>query len=136
MRRFEVADRLGLAGPRRAALTELGTLVMDDGHAEIARIDRVRAVLGRIPGARENVEAVALFDAALHARGEIVTVVRPSADAVAHLFGADIASPPIDPDVAAIARPLAAVAVRRALEAEGRSGQDAAADAEILRAVE
>jgi hypothetical protein len=41
-RRFDAADRLGLTGPRRAALTELGVLLLDDGHADAARIDRVR----------------------------------------------------------------------------------------------
>ena len=130
-RRFDVADRLGLVGSRRAALTELGLLLLDDGHADATRLDRMRALLARMPGARESVEAVALFDAALHARGDVVTVVRPSSGAAGRLFGDDIAPPPIDPDLAATARPLAGIVIRHALDAHpdlrAQADKDAAA---------
>jgi hypothetical protein len=118
-RRFDAADRLGLAGSRRAALTELGLLVLDDGHAEARRIDRVRELLGRMPGAREPLEAVALFplQAPLRARGDVVAMPVSSSGAPPRLFGDDIAAPPVDPELASLARALAEVAVRRALDA-------------------
>ena len=97
-RRFDVADRLGLTGSRRAALTELGFLVLDDGHADVRRIDRIRALFARMPGARDGLEAVALMGpsplAPLRARGEIVTLAAPGPAASASLFGDDIAPPP------------------------------------------
>ena len=117
-RRFDAADRLGLAGARRAALTELGLLLLDDGHTDGARVDRVRALLARMPGVRDNVEAVALFEAKtpLRARGEVVTLVSSSPPAPV-LFGADIAAPPVDPELVGVARVLAGTVVRRALDA-------------------
>lgn len=97
-RRFDVANRLGLTGSRRAALTELGFLVLDDGHADVRRIDCIRALFARMPGARDGLEAVALMGpsplAPLRARGEIVTLAAPGPAASASLFGDDIAPPP------------------------------------------
>jgi hypothetical protein len=118
-RRFDAADRLGLAGGRRTALTDLGLLLLDDGHTDAARVDGLRALLARMPGARDGVEAVALVNlkAPLRARGEVVTFNASSAPASANLFGADIAPPPFDPQLPPIAGALAAVTVRRALEA-------------------
>jgi hypothetical protein len=117
-RRFDAADRLGLTGARRSALTELGVLLVDDGHTEAARVERVRSLLARMPGARENVEAVALVDlkSPLRARGEVLSLPAASGTS-APLFGPDVQPVPADPDVAAAARALASVLVRRALDA-------------------
>jgi hypothetical protein len=116
-RRFEAAERLGLVGSRRATLIELGVLLLDDGHAESARVERIRALLARLGGARESIEAVALFDprGALRARGDVVAL-RPPPAAVAS-FGDDVAAPAIDPELSGAARAFAEVLVHRALEA-------------------
>jgi hypothetical protein len=116
-RRFDAADRLGLTGSRRAALTELGVLLLDDGHTDGARVDRVRTILARMPGVRDSVEAVALFEVKtpLRGRGEVVTLVASSPSAPP-LFGPDIAASPVDPELAGVAGALARTVVRRALD--------------------
>ena len=128
-RKVDAAGRLGLAGPRRALLTELGLLLIDGGQADAARIDRVRAVLSRLPGARADVEAlytVRSGDAkpALKARGAIVTLKSPldgarAAAEAASLFGDgdEVEGAPIDASSAELARELATLAVKRALDA-------------------
>jgi YD repeat-containing protein len=128
-RRFDVADRLWLTGSRRAPLTELGILVLDDGHSDPARIDARRALLGRLPGARENVEAVSLIEltAPLHARGEILAV-RADASRAAP-FGEDVSAPPVSPEVLGLSRALAAVIVKRAFDVRPELRAQAEADA-------
>jgi hypothetical protein len=121
-RRFDAADRLGLTASRRAALTELGILLLDDGHTDGARLDRVRALVARMPGVRENVEAVALVDlkAPLRARGEVVALAlaaAPVGTGTAAPFGSEIAAPLVDSELVGVARALAGVVVRHALEA-------------------
>ncbi|MGO8992517.1 MAG: hypothetical protein ACLQVI_04270 [Polyangiaceae bacterium] len=137
-RRFDVADRLGLTGSRRAALTELGFLVLDDGHADVRRIDRIRALFARMPGARDGLEAVALMGpsplAPLRARGEIVTLAAPGPAASASLFGDDIAPPPVDPELAATARALGRIAVERALDSRPDLRAQAEGDAAAAHA--
>ena len=72
-RRVDVADKLGLVGPRRAALVELGLLVMDAGGSE-ERVAAVRSLLSQLPGAREGAEAVYVGDerAAFKSRAPVV----------------------------------------------------------------
>jgi len=128
-RRFDVADRLWLTGSRRAPLTELGILVLDDGHADPARIDATRALLARLPGARENVEAVSLVEMAptLHARGEILAV---RADAThAAPFGEDVSPPAVPSEIVGLSRALAAVVVKRAFDVRPELREQAEADA-------
>ena len=63
-RRFDAADRLvaWTGSPSRAADRAPGLLLLDDGHADPARASIMprAGCLARMPGARENVEAVAL----------------------------------------------------------------------------
>jgi hypothetical protein len=116
-RRFDAADRIGVLGPRRAALTELGLLFLDDGHTDGAILDRMRALVARMPGASRGLEALALFDVktSLRARGDVVTaVVGPESN------GAPLRLPPpgsaLPPEVFAAVTTLAERAVRRAFE--------------------
>jgi hypothetical protein len=128
-RRFDAADRLWLTGSRRAPLTELGILVLDDGHSDPARIDATRALLARLPGARENVEAVSLLElpAPLRSRGEVLVV---RADAMrAAPFGDDVSAPPLSPDAVGLARALATVVVKRAFDVRPELRTQADADA-------
>jgi len=120
MRRVDAADKLGLTGLRRAALVEQGLLVMDASGAD-ARVTEVRALLDRIPGARDGAEAVFVGDsqALFRARGAVVS----TDDAPAGPLG-EAASPwapegaPADVEARtmAVAKGLAAAAVRRALD--------------------
>jgi hypothetical protein len=125
-RKVDAAGRLGLAGPRRALLTELGLLLIDDGQADAARIDRVRAILSRLPGARADVEALYYGDAkpTLKARGAIVALKSPlegtrAAAQAAAVFGDgdEVEGAAIDAPSAELARELATLAVKRALDA-------------------
>ncbi|HEX8796239.1 MAG TPA: hypothetical protein VF765_35055 [Polyangiaceae bacterium] len=118
-RRVDAADKLGLAGPRRAALIELGLLVMDAGGSD-DRVAAVRSLVTQLPGAREGAEAVYVGDehAAFKSRAPVVC----TADAngalgeAASPWSGEADPPPVDAATMAIARGLAAAAVHRALE--------------------
>jgi hypothetical protein len=135
-RRFDVADRLWLTGARRAPLTESGVLLLDDGHTDPALVTSVRGLLTRLPGARDQVEAVALtpMPATLRARGDVL-FARPDGVSSAP-FGEEVAAPPFAPELVAIARVLATTTVHRALdvrpELRAQADQDAAGDANAL----
>src|SRR4029077_20977635 len=76
-RRVDVANGLALTGARRAALIELGILVMDSGASD-ARVTALRPLLQRLPGAREGAEAIVVGTkgaSPLHARGGSVVMV-------------------------------------------------------------
>jgi hypothetical protein len=121
-RRVDAANALGLSGARRAALIELGMLVLDAGGSE-ARILALRPVLARLPGARDGVEAIVVGDAhasKIRARGGAVIAV-DAAPAVALTeahspWGSEVAPPSIDEATLGLVHDLASAAVRRALE--------------------
>jgi hypothetical protein len=120
-RRVDAADKLGLTGPRRAMLTESGMLLLDASQADGAKIDRVRAIAARFPGARGEVEALYFGEAKpkLSARGAILGVKTPleaSAGDGPPLFPEDVEGAPIDASLGEVARALATVAVHRALD--------------------
>ena len=120
MRRVDAADRLGLTGARRAALVELGLLVMDATGAD-GRVTEVRAMLDRIPGAREGAEAVFVgdADALFRARGAVVSTDDAPAGALgeaASPWAPEGAPAEVQASALAVARGLAAAAVRRALD--------------------
>jgi hypothetical protein len=121
-RRVDVANGLALTGARRAALIELGMLVLDSGGPD-ARVAALRPLLQRLPGAREGAEAIVVGDknaSRLHARGGAVVMV----DAAPAMmisearspWGEEVAPPPIDEATLALVRDLATAAVQRALE--------------------
>lgn len=119
-RRIDAADRAGLVGARRSFYTELGVLVLDTGTAIDSRIDRVRAVLLRMAGARADVSAIAFGDEhpALRARG---IVVGTKSDLATGAASSDLLTDEVDPatidaPVAELARQLARIAVKRAIE--------------------
>ncbi len=122
-RRVDAADRLALVGPRRALLTELGLLLVDGGQAEAAKVDRVRAVLSRLPAARADVEALYFGDAkpALKGRGAIVGI-KSSLDGAREgapppaIFGDEVDGAAEDAMSVDLARELATRAVKRALD--------------------
>mgnify|MGYP000134865318 CR=1 FL=1 len=119
-RKIDAADRVGLTGSRRAFLTELGVLLLDSGAGSDARIDRVRAALLRLPGARADVSAIAFGDEhpALKARGVIVGTKTDlsTTTATADWFTDEVRPSPLDAPVAELARELARIAVKRALD--------------------
>ncbi len=119
-RRIDAADRVGLTGSRRAFLTELGVLVLDSGAATDARIDRVRAALLRLPGARADVSAIAFGDEhpVLRARGVIVGTKTDlsTTTAAADWFSDEVDPSTLDAPVAELSRELSRIAVKRALE--------------------
>jgi hypothetical protein len=121
-RRVDVANGLGLSGARRAALIELGMLVLDAGGSD-ARVAALRPLLQRLPGASDGAEAIVVGDsraAKLRARGgAVVAVDAAPAAAVTETrspWGNEVAPPPIDEATLALVHDLASAAVRRALE--------------------
>jgi hypothetical protein len=121
-RRVDVANGLGLSGARRAALIELGMLVLDSGGSD-ARVVALRPLLQRLPGARDGAEAIVVGDnrtAKLHARGGAVVAVDAGTSAAVtethSPWGSEVAPPPIDEATLALVHDLASAAVRRALE--------------------
>jgi hypothetical protein len=114
-RRFDAADRLWLTGVRRAPLTESGILLLDDGHTDSARIAAVRGLLARMPGGHEDAEAVAMTPMAvpLRARGDIL---RSTGNEPTAPFGEEVSAPSFPPEVVSIARALATVTVKHALD--------------------
>jgi hypothetical protein len=120
MRRVDAADKLGLTGLRRSAFVEQGLLVMDATGAD-ARVAEVRALLDRIPGAREGAEAVFVGDsqALFRARAAVVSTddapPGPLGEA-ASPWAPEGAPAEVPASTMAVARGLAAAAVRRALD--------------------
>jgi hypothetical protein len=121
-RRVDVADELALSGARRAALIELGTLVLDSGGSE-TRTASLRPLLQRMPLAREGAEAIVIGDkgtAHLRARGGAVMMIAAApttAISEAHSpWGEEVPPPPIDEATLALVHDIAAAAVRRALQ--------------------
>jgi hypothetical protein len=125
-RRVDVANALALAGARRAALIELGVLVLDSGGSE-ARVAALRPLLQRLPGAREGAEAIVVGDkgtSQLRARGGAVVMVDAAPGTIVSEarspWGSEVAPPPIDEATLALVHDLAAAAVRRALDQRPR----------------
>jgi hypothetical protein len=121
-RRVDVANNLGLSGPRRAALLELGMLVLDAGGSD-ARVIALRPLLERVPGARDGAEAIVIGQkqaSPLRARsGAVVAVDAGSRAAVTEArspWGSEVAPPPVDEATMALVHDLASAAVRRALD--------------------
>jgi hypothetical protein len=120
MRRVDAADKLGLTGLRRAALVEQGLLITDATGAD-ARVAEVRALLERIPGARDGVEAVFVGDsqALFRARAAVVSTddapPGPLGEA-ASPWAPEGAPAEVPASTMAVARGLGAAAVRRALD--------------------
>lgn len=130
--RVEAADRLGLLGARRSFFTELGILVLDSGVAEDARIDRVRALVARMPAVRQSTSAIVFGDAkpGLVARGLVLGVASSlesgtrasgpvSSLARENPFPEEVEPGAIDPAALDLARELAGVVVARALDRRG-----------------
>jgi hypothetical protein len=120
MRRVDAADRLGLTGARRAALVELGVLVTDASGAD-GRVTEVRALLDRMPGARDGAEAVFVGDTQALFRARFVVVSTDDAPAgplgeAASPWGPEGAPAEVPASTMAIARGLAVAAVRRAVD--------------------
>ncbi|MDP9001209.1 MAG: hypothetical protein M3O46_13995 [Myxococcota bacterium] len=121
-RRLDVANALALSGARRAALIDLGILVLDAGGSD-ARVNVLRPLLERVPGARDGAEAIVVGDkqaSPLRARNGMVVAV-DAAPAVTVTedrspWGREVAPPPIDEATLALVHDLASAAVRRALE--------------------
>ena len=118
-RKIDAADKLGLTGARRAMLVETGLLLLDRGGSD-ERVAQVRAVVDRLPQAREG--AVALYvgdeNAHLRARGTVIV----AADAAGPLgeagspWGGEADPPQVSWLSMTVARGLATVAVARALD--------------------
>ncbi len=120
VRRVDAAEALGLEGPRRAVLVQLGVLVLDSGGSDGAA-PSVRAPLERLPGARAAVEAIFVGDESgpLRGRDGLVLVLAhpPSTATEANCpWGDDPGGLAIASTTTAAARALASIAVDRALE--------------------
>ncbi len=118
-RRVDAADRLGITGARRAMLTEWGVLFADAGKIEDAKLERVRQILARLPGAWTDVALVYVGEvrgAPLRARGLVVHVAPGAAP---YPFVDETPPATYDATTSAIAHELAVVAAKRALD--GRS---------------
>jgi hypothetical protein len=121
-RRVDAANALGLSGPRRAALIELGILVLDAGGAD-TRVLALRPLLERLPGARDGAEAIVIGDprgSQPRARGGAVIAVDSAPSAAItegrSPWGNEVAPPPIDEAALALVHDLASAAVRHALD--------------------
>ncbi len=125
--RVDAADRLGLTGARRSFLTELGLLICDSGKATNAQVERVRAVLGRLPAARVDATSIYFGDdkPGVHARGQVLAVKSPlvaattGGAALVNPFSDDVEAGSTDPAASDLARELSLFAVRRALDTRG-----------------
>ena len=119
-RRVDGADKLALTGARRAALVELGILVMDATGAD-ARVTQVRGLLDRLPGARDAAEAVFVgdIDALFRARAAVVSTDDAPPGALGEAtspWSPEGAPADVQASTFAVARGLGAAAVRRALD--------------------
>jgi hypothetical protein len=118
-RKIDAADKLGVAGARRAVLVDMGLLVLDRGGSD-DRIAQVRSVLDRMPQAREGAVALYIGDehAPLRSRGRVITV----ADATGPLgeaaspWGGEADPPQVAALTMSVARGLAEAAVARATD--------------------
>ena len=118
-RKIDAADKLGVSGARRALLVDMGLLLLDRGGSD-DRVAQVRAVLDRMPQAREGAVAIYIGDAqaALRARGRVITV----ADATGPLgegaspWGGEADPPQVAALTMSVARALADAVVARATD--------------------
>lgn len=118
-RKIDAADKLGVSGARRAVLVDMGLLVLDRGGSD-DRIAQVRAVLDRMPQAREGAVALYIGDAqaALRSRGRVITVADaggPLGEA-ASPWGGEADPPQVAALTMSVARGLADAAVARATD--------------------
>jgi hypothetical protein len=128
-RRVDAADRLGLQGARRQILTEWGILLADAGKLDDAAAVRVHDSLGRLPGARVDLEVVYAGEdrGPLRARGIVAFVGGGSSDASP--FGEELTPTKVDPATSTIVQDLVVLAVRRALDNRGELRLQAEHDA-------
>lgn len=129
-RKIDAADRLGLKGSRRQILSDWGILLEDAGKIDEAKAAAIRAVLARLPGAREGVEVIFAGEdrgGQLRARGNIVYVGAPGADA--YPFDNDVSAGTHDAPVSGITLDLSVLAARRALDKNLDLGKQSVADA-------
>lgn len=128
-RRVDASDRLGLTGARRQMLTEWGILVQDAGKLDDARAAKVREALGRLPGARVDLELVYAGDdrGPLRTRGLVAFV--GGAPAESNPFGAELTPTSVDTAVSTVVEDLAVLAVKRALDNRGELRTQAEHDA-------
>jgi hypothetical protein len=118
-RKIDAADKLGVSGARRAVLVDLGLLLLDRGGSD-DRITQVRAVIERLPQAREGAVALFIGDAptALRARGRVITVpdaTGPLGEASSP-WGGEADPPQVPALTMSVARGLADAAVARAVD--------------------
>lgn len=128
-RRVDASDRLGLSGARRAMLTEWGVLFADTGKIAEPTIERVRAMLARVPGARADlglIYAGAEKGGPLNSRGLVAYVV-PGSER--YPFADEAAPGNYDGAASAIAHDLAYIAAKRALDNRGELRLQAERDA-------
>jgi len=133
-RRVDAADRLALKGPRRQILTDWGILFVDTGKLDETKLERVRQVMSRLPGARVDLSLVYAGDdrGALRSRGMVAFVGGPSTGTAgeASPFGPEVtASATVDGTLSAIVEDLAVMAVKRALDNRGELRTQADRDA-------
>ena len=130
-RRVDAADRLALKGARRTMLTDWGVLFADSGKLDDAKVERVRQVLQRLPGARNGLGLIYAGDARggtapLRARG-LVAHVFPGAER--YPLADEAAPSSYDGTTSAIAHDLAVVAAKRALDSHNELRLQAERDA-------
>jgi hypothetical protein len=119
-KRVDAASRLGLTGARKQILIEWGVLLADSGALEDKSAEAIRAVLARLPGARVDLSLVYVGAAAapLRARGQVAKVEGRVAASDANPFPAEVAPAKIDPAASVVARDLAVLAAKRALDGD------------------
>lgn len=129
-RKVDAADRLGLKGSRRQILSDWGILLEDAGKIDEAKAAAIRAVLARLPGAREGVELIFAGEdrgGQLRARGAVAYVGAPGADA--YPFDSDVAQGAFDAATSGIALDLSVLAARRALDKNAELKKQCESDA-------
>lgn len=129
-RKLDAADRLGLKGSRRQILSDWGIILADAGKIDETKAAAVRAVLARLPGAREGVELIFAGDdrgGQLRARGTVVYVGAPGADA--YPFDNDVSTGAFDASTSGIALDLSVMAARRALDKNAELRKQSETDA-------
>lgn len=137
-RRVEAADRLGLKGPRRQMLIDLGILFADTGKLDEPKLEQVHKALVRLPGARVDLGVVYAGQdrGPLRTRGLVAYVGGASAVAAAasatsdtNPFGDELTPMSADPVVSPIIQDLAVLAVKRAMDNRGELRVQAERDA-------